>query len=46
MRTFSIQLPEGDLREIDEEATRQKRSRNNLIQVIIEAWLDKERERD
>jgi metal-responsive CopG/Arc/MetJ family transcriptional regulator len=43
MATFSISLPEGDTKEIDEEAKRNHRSRSGQVAFIIDAWLEEHR---
>jgi len=44
MATFSISLPEGDTKEIDEEAKRNHRSRSGQVAFIIDEWLVEHRE--
>jgi len=43
MATFSISLPEGDTKEIDEEAKRNHRSRSGQVAFIIDEWLEEHR---
>ena len=43
MPTFSVTLPENELRPIDEEARRNKRSRTAQVSLILEEWLEKQR---
>ena len=43
MPTFSITLPENELRPIDEEAHRNRRSRTAQVAIILEEWLQRQR---